>query len=352
MCCLCVEILGKPRPDCLLPGLRMCGVSRPRCGGIDPKYLVLKLTLGVFATLFWLLGLLILCIGIYAEVERQRNKTMDGFFIAPAIILLLLGLGMFTVSFVGMIGALRDNQLLLRVFKWTLVIVVVLQLIFIIVSFLCQKKVLLLFKANVREGIKHYYDDLDFKNILDRIQIKFSCCGGDDYMDWAVNQYHACDAPGPLACGAPYTCCVRNQGDVINTQCGYQTLHLERSEVDGIIHARGCVDAINLWFMDNIGITVGILAALLLPQSGSVLYTSYICHIRISASAPQHLLVLMILPLFTGAQVSFKPLVQLTSECSSQELDKSVLGFISKLHSDAHDSISLFYKGHDIPWYI
>eukprot|EP00061_Rhincodon_typus_P018815 g48152.t1 len=40
---------------------------------------------------------------------------MDGFFIAPAIILLLLGLGMFTVSFAGMIGALRDNELLLQV---------------------------------------------------------------------------------------------------------------------------------------------------------------------------------------------------------------------------------------------
>ncbi|XP_043537422.1 tetraspanin-15 isoform X1 [Chiloscyllium plagiosum] len=255
----------------------MCGGSRPHCGGIDARYLLLKVTLGIFATFFWLLGLLILCIGIYAEVERQRNKTMDGFFIAPAIILLLLGLGMFTVSFAGMIGALRDNRLLLKVFKWTLVTVVVLQLIFVIVSVLCRNKVLLLFKANVREGIKHYYDDLDFKNILDRIQIKFSCCGGDDYMDWAVNQYHACDAPGPLACGAPYTCCVRNQGDVINTQCGYQTLQLERSEVDGIIHARGCVDAVNLWFLDNIGITAGILAALLLPQfAGIVLSCMYL----------------------------------------------------------------------------
>ncbi|XP_078421771.1 tetraspanin-15 isoform X3 [Cetorhinus maximus] len=219
----------------------MCGASWLRRRGIHPGYLALKLTLGVFSTLFWLLGLLILCIGIYAEVERQQNKTMDSLFLAPAIILLLLGLSMFAVSFAGMVGALRDNRLLLKV-------------------------VLLLFKANVREGIKHYYDDLDFKNILDRIQVKFSCCGGDEYKDWAVNQYHACDAPGPMACGVPYSCCMNKQGDVINTQCGYQTLHKERFEVDTIIYVRGCVDAISLWFMDNIGITVGILAALLLPQ--------------------------------------------------------------------------------------
>lgn len=28
-------------------------------------------------------------------------------------------------------------------------------------------------------------------------------------MDWGVNQYHFCNGTGPLACGVPYTCCVR-----------------------------------------------------------------------------------------------------------------------------------------------
>ncbi|XP_055518293.1 tetraspanin-15 isoform X3 [Leucoraja erinacea] len=220
----------------------MSGRSRLRRTGADAVYFILKLTLTISATLFSMLGLLIICIGIYAEVERQQNKTLEGFFVAPAVILILLGVSIFVVSFVGMVGALRDNQLLL-------------------------KMVLLMFKANVREGIRHYYDDLDFKNILDRIQVKFSCCGGEEYKDWSVNHYHACDAPGPMACGVPYTCCVKEQeGNVINTQCGYQKLHQERFEVGTTINARGCVDAITLWFEDNIGSTVGILIAILLPQ--------------------------------------------------------------------------------------
>lgn len=37
--------------------------------------------------------------------------------------------------------------------------------------------------------------------------LQFKCCGGMDYKDWAVNMYHNCSAPGPLACGVPYTCC-------------------------------------------------------------------------------------------------------------------------------------------------
>lgn len=40
---------------------------------------------------------------------------------------------------------------------------------------------------------------------------QFKCCGGEDYKDWAQNVYHNCAAPGPLACGVPYTCCVTNK---------------------------------------------------------------------------------------------------------------------------------------------
>ena len=62
-----------------------------------------------------LIGAFILAIGIYAEVERQRYKTLEGVFLAPAIILILLGVVMFLVSFIGMLAALRDNLLLLKV---------------------------------------------------------------------------------------------------------------------------------------------------------------------------------------------------------------------------------------------
>lgn len=34
-----------------------------------------------------------------------------------------------------------------------------------------------LFHSTIREGIKHYYDDLDFKNILDYVQEKVGGCG-------------------------------------------------------------------------------------------------------------------------------------------------------------------------------
>ncbi|KAJ4941720.1 hypothetical protein JOQ06_011595 [Pogonophryne albipinna] len=149
--------------------------------------------------------------GVYAEVERQKNRTLEGLFLAPAVVLILLGLVMFTVSVVGMVGSLRDNKTLLHMFLCVLCVLLLLQAIGLTLALIFENKTSALFQSSIREGIKHYYDDLDFKNILDYMQEKFSCCGGDEYKDWGVNQYHFCNGTGPLACGVPYTCCVRKK---------------------------------------------------------------------------------------------------------------------------------------------
>ena len=48
------------------------------------------------------------------------------------------------------------------------------------------------------------------------------------YKDWQVNPYHNCTAPGPSACGVPYSCCIQDPDDelIINSMCGYDTIEL------------------------------------------------------------------------------------------------------------------------------
>ncbi|XP_009568000.1 tetraspanin-15 isoform X1 [Cuculus canorus] len=237
------------------------------CRNSHLYYYSVKFALSTYATLFSILGLVILCVGIYAEVERQKHKTLEGIFLAPAIILLLLGFTMFVVSFVGMVGSLRDNRTLLKMFFWVLLAIFLTELLLIFIEIIFENKMNAVFHANIQEGIRHYYDDLDFKNILDFVQEKFSCCGGDEYRDWEVNLYHSCNSSGPLACGVPYTCCIRKvPGEVINTLCGYRTLEKERLELLNIIHVRGCIHAVGLWLKDNFEATLGIVCSLLLPQ--------------------------------------------------------------------------------------
>lgn len=231
------------------------------------SYVFLKYLLVLYAIIFWLIGGFILAIGIYAEVERQRFKTLEGVFLAPAIILILLGIVMFIVSFIGVLASLRDNLTLLKVFMYTLTICLILELLGGILALAFRNQTVELLNKNIRRGIVNYYDDLDFKNIMDFVQKKFKCCGGLEYKDWGVNMYHNCSAPGPLACGVPYTCCVtKNPNEVANTLCGYKVLEKERLNLIDEIHIRGCTDAFFIWLMDNYKIMAGLLLGILLPQ--------------------------------------------------------------------------------------
>ncbi|PIO37251.1 hypothetical protein AB205_0155420 [Aquarana catesbeiana] len=131
---------------------------------------------------------MVLAIGIYAEVERQKYKTLHGAFLAPAIILILLGLVMFVVSFIGVLASLRDNLCLLQVFMYTLGVCLLLELTGGIVALLFRNQTMDILNRNIRRGIRNYYDDLDFKNIMDFVQKQFKCCGGEEYMDWEKNE--------------------------------------------------------------------------------------------------------------------------------------------------------------------
>ncbi|XP_028258218.1 tetraspanin-15 [Parambassis ranga] len=231
------------------------------------SYVFLKLTLFSYAVIWWLIGGCMLAIGIYAEVERQRYKTLEGVFLAPAIILILLGILMFIVSLIGVLASLRDNLTLLKVFMYTLTVCLILELLGGIMALLFRNQTVELLNKNIRRGIVNYYDDLDFKNIMDFVQKKFKCCGGQEYKDWEVNMYHNCSAPGPLSCGVPYTCCVTTKpNEVANTMCGYQVLNKARLDLIDIIHIRGCTDAVFIWLMDNYKTMAGLLLGILLPQ--------------------------------------------------------------------------------------
>uniref|UniRef100_A0A8C1UDH1 Tetraspanin n=1 Tax=Cyprinus carpio TaxID=7962 RepID=A0A8C1UDH1_CYPCA len=237
------------------------------------SYLFLKFCLIVYATIFWLIGGFILAIGIYAEVERQQYKTLEGVFLAPAIILIVLGVIMFIVSFIGVLASLRDNLCLLKVFLYMLAVCLILELASGILALIFRRQTEDLLNKNIRKGMVNYYDDLDFKNIMDFVQKTFKCCGGTDFSDWKVNMYHNCSAPGPLACAVPYTCCLSKPSEVVNTMCGYEALKKERLENIDVIYTRGCTNAVFIWFMDNYKIMAGLLLGILVPQFFGVIFT-------------------------------------------------------------------------------
>ncbi|NXL67096.1 TSN15 protein, partial [Chordeiles acutipennis] len=240
------------------------------CRNSHLYYYSIKFALSTYATLFSILGLVILCVGIYAEVERQKHKTLEGIFLAPAIILLLLGFTMFGVSFVGMVGSLRDNRTLLKTFFWVLLVIFLTELLLIFIEIIFENKMNAVFHSNIQEGIRHYYDDLDFKNILDFVQEKVRFGRGVNWASSFLSYILFLFLLFPLWLPPNSVCSPilwsQVPGEVVNTLCGYRTLDKERLELLNMIHVRGCIHAVGLWLKDNFEATLGIVCSLLLPQ--------------------------------------------------------------------------------------
>uniref|UniRef100_A0A4X2KB40 Uncharacterized protein n=1 Tax=Vombatus ursinus TaxID=29139 RepID=A0A4X2KB40_VOMUR len=221
------------------------------------SYLRLKFWLIVHSSFFWFIGALIRSVGVY--------KTLQSGFLEP-IILILLGVTTFTVSFAGVLASLRDNSSPLQGFMSILGICLILELIGGVVALKFRNQRIEFLKDNNRRGVKNYYDELDFKNIMDFVQEWFKCCGVGKLQGLGHEPTPRLQRTRPLACALPSTGCFRNTSDVINTMCGYKTIDAERLRVLDVIYIRGCADDYTIVAAFLLVVLLSVLLGVLLPQ--------------------------------------------------------------------------------------
>uniref|UniRef100_A0A3Q3DPA9 Tetraspanin n=1 Tax=Hippocampus comes TaxID=109280 RepID=A0A3Q3DPA9_HIPCM len=104
----------------------------------------------------------------------------------------------------------------------------------------------------------------------DGVRLQFRCCGVEGYKDWSRNVYFQCSDANPSleACGVPFSCCVvpGNQS-VLNTMCGFGTQRQERSRARRDVFPDGCLDKIAQWLKQNGRMAGGLAGGLLLLQT-------------------------------------------------------------------------------------
>uniref|UniRef100_A0A3Q3X3B5 Uncharacterized protein n=1 Tax=Mola mola TaxID=94237 RepID=A0A3Q3X3B5_MOLML len=194
-------------------------------------------------------SLLIVAIGVYAKVQKATDTVRDTFLIDPAVILIVVGVVMFFITFCGCIGALRENTRLLKtvitdtlLIRWQCI-----QL----ANGAHQERVLL--GGNTAKAIVHYRDDLDLQNLMDYIQKE---------VLW----------PAPLnpsseRCAVPYSCCTPVPGEVlINTMCGFGVQTQNYLEAVKSIYPVGCADKAVMWIESHLLLVGALTLGLALPQ--------------------------------------------------------------------------------------
>ncbi|NWS28591.1 TSN33 protein, partial [Polioptila caerulea] len=215
------------------------------------------------------ISMVMVAVGVYARLLKHAEAAMACLAVDPAILLIMVGVLTFLITFCGCVGSLRENICLLQVFSVCLTIIFLLQLAAGVLGFVFSDKARGKVSEIINGAIVHYRDDLDLQNLIDFGQKEFSCCGGVSYKDWSQNMYFNCTATNPSRerCSVPFSCCLHDTDQaVINTMCGHGMQARGYLEASAFIHTNGCIDKLVNWTHSNLFLLGGITLGLALPQ--------------------------------------------------------------------------------------
>lgn len=235
---------------------------------------VVKYLLFLFNFIFWVIALLMVSIGVYARMMKHAETALACLAVDPAMMLLVVGVFMFFLTFCGCVGSLRENICLLQTFCICLTVIFLLQLAAGILGFIFSDRARDRVTKMINNAIVHYRDDLDLQNLIDFGQKEFDCCGAVAYTDWSQNMYFSCEAKNPSRerCSVPFSCCIMTKDkEVINTMCGQNMQELEYLQAGEHIHTNGCIDKLVNWIHSNLFLLGGIALGLAIPQLVGIL---------------------------------------------------------------------------------
>ncbi|XP_041833546.1 tetraspanin-33 [Melanotaenia boesemani] len=254
------------------------GGRRRNAPGSDAEFTfvspAVKYLLFFFNFLFWIISLVMVAIGVYARTIKHAEAALAGLSVDPAIMLMVVGVLMFVITFFGCVGSLRENICLLQIFCVSLTVIFILQLAAGILGFIFSDKARQKVTEIINNAIVHYRDDIDLQNLIDFGQKEFGCCGAVTYADWSQNMYFNCskDNLSRERCSVPFSCCIITKDqEVINTMCGQDVQTLEYQQAGNHIHTNGCIDKLVNWIHSNLFLLGGIALGLAIPQLVGIL---------------------------------------------------------------------------------
>ncbi|XP_013395491.1 tetraspanin-14 [Lingula anatina] len=241
-----------------------------------------KYSMFFFNVLFWLVGgtlsgtsLWAISFKVAEKVAIATELNMD-----PFLVPLIVGAFMFTISFFGCVGSLRENECMLKMFAYSLAIILVLEAVLSFVLVFYKDAISEHVEKSLCIGVKQYMDDPDWSLILDSVQKDLQCCGVNGFADWEINEYFNCTSPGIFACSVPHSCCRAQTTELPNYLCGVMTKNKLVRNLTMIL-TEGCMVKIDELINENSWIVIGVTIGLVSIQVLAIVFArKIICHIE------------------------------------------------------------------------
>ncbi|KAH7942010.1 hypothetical protein HPB49_019689 [Dermacentor silvarum] len=216
----------------------------------------------------------------YDEISFRHRSLLISFVVNTEVSALSASGLLHIISFMGFMGALRENVCLLRWYLWGICALLTLDITFIIgcfiVPFLSKGSAQSVFNIDL---ITSYRDNMDYARLVDYTQESFECCGVTEarFRDWDHNIYFNCSKSNPSSerCSVPSSCCrphvLRNMTTEEKAEwdqdpeerlkrrfCGRGVLNVSEQEAWKKVYTRSCVDACVAYIRSNISVMIGV----------------------------------------------------------------------------------------------
>ncbi|KAF7652077.1 hypothetical protein LDENG_00101920 [Lucifuga dentata] len=218
----------------------------------------LKYTMCVANLLCFICGIAVLSFGVYLMITFRMAAlipSLASFNVAN--VLLISGIIITCVSFLGFMGALKENRCLLLTFFLMLFILMLVELTAACLLLIYEKEIGDWVQKDLSKGLKDTKVNAERKNSTDVfddwnwVQTKFDCCGVYNVSDWEDK--------------VPDSCCSTTNCDKQNPK--YRTT--------------GCVQKLKNWFEDNFLTTgISVIVLCIIEVLGMCFAMTLFCHIR------------------------------------------------------------------------
>jgi len=247
-----------------------------------------KYLLFAFNFLFWVVGAVLLGVGIWVLVDRDAAElihvatasTSDALVKGAAVTLIIAGAFVFVVAFFGCFGACKESVCMLMTYAVIVGLILVIQIIAGILCAVFKDEIVNELSSSMNETVKVKYGQdgyEDTTDAFDYMQRSFKCCGAtvgpDDYQDsaWILhNETYDNNTTIPV----PLTCCTlynpydydEEPNPVNATLCYNYAQNLTASDAYLYVNTEGCQPQLHDWIVNHSGILLGVAFGLAIVQ--------------------------------------------------------------------------------------
>lgn len=152
---------------------------------VEGKMSVIKYLMFFFNFLFWLSGLVLIVIGaIIRDKYGDYVSYADNRFANAAVFIIIVGVVVFVIGFLGCCGAVKENYCMVTTFAVLLAIIFILEIVAGALGFTYKKKVDSVATAALNKAVVGYGEVVGERKLLMWAQKNFKCCGSKDSSDY------------------------------------------------------------------------------------------------------------------------------------------------------------------------